>query len=269
MKLPTYEHDLDPIAIPIHGEWAIRWYGIAYVLGFLAGAWLLRIYYKKGKSPLDTNQQGDLFFALMAGVLLGGRLGYFLFYNLDTFLEDPLSLFKITQGGMASHGGFLGVLCAVYVMAKRFKESFWKLADLVVTLAPPGLLFGRIANFWNGELWGKPTDQTWGVRFPDADHLLRHPSQLYQAALEGLVLLAYTQLRVWLSPVLKNRPGQLSGEFLLGYAIVRIIGELYREPDEHIGYDFGFVSRGSLLSLLLAIAGIAIIVRARRQTTNT
>lgn len=260
-----WTHDLDPFIYQFSENWGIRWYGFAYVMGFLVGMWLLHIYYKKGVSPFDSNQQSDLFFAIVLGVIVGGRLGYFLFYDREALVRDPLSLFKINEGGMASHGGFLGVTLGAWIIARRFKVAFLKVGDILATLAPPGLLFGRIANFWNGELWGKVTDVPWAVIFPQAGPDPRHPSQLYQAGLEGLLLLIYTQIRVWKSSVMKDYPGQLGGEFLLGYAIARIIGEQFREPDEHIGLDFGFISRGSLLSLFVALVGILVILYARRR----
>ncbi|MDQ8202036.1 prolipoprotein diacylglyceryl transferase [Pelagicoccus sp. SDUM812003] len=269
MQFPTWTHDLDPFIYQFSESWGIRWYGLAYVLGFLTGIWLLHIYYKKGLSPFDSKQQSDLFFAIVIGVIVGGRLGYFLFYSRETLLSDPMSFFRFNEGGMASHGGFVGVIIAAWIMARRFKESFLKVGDILATLAPPGLLFGRVANFINGELWGKHTDGSWGVIFPEAkDPFPRHPSQLYEAGLEGLVLLVYTQMRIWTSPVLKTHPGQIGGEFLLGYSIVRIIGEQFREPDAHIGLDFGFINRGALLSIFTALAGIAIIIWARKHPAD-
>ncbi|MBC2605299.1 prolipoprotein diacylglyceryl transferase [Pelagicoccus albus] len=261
-----WTHDLDPFILRFTETFGIRWYGLAYVAGFMVGAWLLHIYYKKGLSPLDTNQQSDLFLAIIGGVIVGGRLGYFIFYSPDTLLEDPLAFFQFSQGGMASHGGFIGVILAGWLMARRFKVSFFRIGDLLATLAPPGLLFGRLANFQNGELWGKPTDGSWGVIFPGAGNVPRHPSQLYEAGLEGLLMLVYTQIRIWTSPVLKNYPGQIGGEFLLVYSIVRVIGEQFREPDFGIDPIMG-LNRGAILSLAMALAGIAIILYARRKKT--
>ncbi len=261
---PPWTHNLDPIIYQFTETLAIRWYGLAYVLGFMIGAWLLHIYYKKGLSSLDSNQQSDLFLAIIAGVIIGGRLGYFIFYSHQAFLENPLIFFKFTDGGMASHGGFMGVILAGWIMSKRLKTSFLKLGDLLATLAPPGLLLGRLANFQNGELWGKPTDGSWGVIFPDAGPIARHPSQLYEAGLEGLLMLVYTQIRIWTSPILKNSPGQIGGEFLLGYSIVRVIGEQFREPDFGIDTFMG-LNRGAILSIVMASAGIALIAYARRK----
>ena len=269
---PTYwVHDLSPFLFQFGDSgYGIRYYGLAYVLGFLSGLWLLSRYYKKGLSPFDANQRTDLFFALMVGVLLGGRLGYLLFYEApSTLIRDPLILIQVWKGGMASHGGFVGVLLAAVYISRKFKNPFWNTADLVCTLSPAGLLFGRIANFINGELWGKATTVPWAVIFPmDPERLPRHPSQLYEAALEGLFMLLYSQWRVWKTPVLKQYPGKLSGEFLLLYSIVRVIGEQFREPDYGIALIFG-LSRGSVLSIAMGIVGLVIIIRSHRAAQKT
>ncbi len=265
-----WTHDLSPFLIEFSEGFGIRYYGLAYVLGFLCGLWLLNRYYKKGLSPLGPDQQTDLFFALMVGVMVGGRLGYFLFYTPGELIRDPLSLLKVWKGGMASHGGFLGVAGAIWYMSRKAKQPFWKIADIVCTLAPAGILFGRIANFINGELWGKPGSVTWAVLFPDAPDggtIPRHPSQLYEAALEGMLLLFYTQWRIWKTSCLKNRPGQLAGEFLLGYAVVRILGEQFREPDSFVSLTFG-MSRGTALSLLLAVFAILILFLVNKSNAS-
>ncbi len=265
-----WTHDLSPFLIEFGDGFGIRYYGLAYVLGFVVGLWLLSRYFKKGISPLKPEQQMDLFFALMIGVMAGGRLGYFLFYTPEELVRDPLSLFKVWKGGMASHGGFLGVAAAIWYTARKTQQPFWKIADIVCTLAPAGILFGRIANFINGELWGKPGSIAWAVLFPDSPDggtIPRHPSQLYEAALEGLLLLIYTQWRVWKTPCLKERPGQLTGEFLLGYAIARIIGEQFREPDSYVSLTLG-MSRGTTLSLVLFVFAILILLLIKRQKTG-
>jgi len=259
--LGYFQHDFSPFLIQFSENWGIRYYGVAYILGFVTGAWLLSRYYKHGRSPYDTHQQSDLFVALIVGVVLGGRLGYFLFYTPELILSEPWKLFYVWEGGMASHGGFLGVAGATYYIARKHKQSFWLTADLTCSLAPAGLLFGRIANFINGELWGKPTTVAWAVLFPDSPTIPRHPSQLYEAALEGLVMLAYSQFRIWKTPALKNHPGALVGEFLLGYSILRVIGEQFREPDASLTLG---LSRGTTLSILMGLAGLWIIWRARR-----
>jgi phosphatidylglycerol:prolipoprotein diacylglycerol transferase len=266
---------IDPFLIHFTENFGIKYYGLAYALGFLCAGLLLYAYWKRGRSPLNPDGQYDLLFWAIVGTLVGGRLGYFLFYSPSTFFERPLDLFKVWDGGMASHGGMLGVLFGTWWAARRNKIPFLTAGDLMCTLAPPGLLFGRIANFINGELWGHPSNVPWAVEFPIRDggqQIIgftepRHPSQLYEAALEGLLLLIYTQWRIWRTPVVKEQPGRLAGEFLLGYAIVRVICEQFREPDPGIGSPLG-LNRGAWLSLAVAVAGIFLIMRTvRRRTT--
>lgn len=267
-------HDLSPFLIrfpdnPL-GIDGIRYYGLAYLAGFI-GAWLLlRIYDQRGKFAIDADSRATLMTAVIIGVLAGGRLGYMLLYDLAAFTENPLLLFRVDQGGMASHGGFLGVLLALYWFARRERRSLLKLGDVMTTLAPMGLMLGRIANFINGELWGKVSTVPWAVVFPDSPTSYdphsgsylpdpRHPSQLYQAVMEGALLLAYLQWRFW-----KTRPpaGQIGGEFLLGYGLLRIIGEVFREPDASL--IFG-ISRGQFYSIFLIVAGGCVIALARKH----
>lgn len=259
-------HDWQPFLWEFSPGLGIRYYGLAYLLGFAIGYWLLGRYTKTGRSPLTPAQNGDFFFALLLGVMLGGRLGYFLLYNPAGFLE-PLSLLRVWDGGMASHGGFLGVLVALLWFARQTKTRFWTLADLAATITAPGLLLGRIANFINGELWGKVSDVPWAVIFPLSDPSRpidyiqpRHPSQLYEAALEGLALLVYTQIRFWRSDTVQRHPGQLTGEFLVGYALARVFCELFREPDATL---IAGLSRGTFYSLALLVTGLAILIWAR------
>ncbi len=267
-------HDLDPFLFRFPEGWpleGIRWYGFAYVLGFVAGAFLLHHYYKKGKSPLNADQQSMLVCALVLGVLIGGRLGYVLGYMLprdpDILTRDPTAIFRVTDGGMASHGGMIGVWIALAWAAMRYKVRFFNLMDITVTLAPIGIFFGRIANFINGELWGKVTDVPWAVIFKIHEYgktlylLPRHPSQLYAAGLEGLLLLAWTQWRFWRC---KLPEGQLVGEAMIGYAIVRIVGEIWREPDQGVSLVLG-LSRGQFYSVFLALIGVSVIVWARKN----
>jgi len=264
-------HDWSPFLIRFGENFGIRYYGLAYALAFVIGAVLLSAYHKRGLSPLAKDQQTDALFYLILGVMIGGRLGYFFFYEPLSVLRDPLSLVQVWKGGMASHGGFIGVIIAIWLIARKTKNSFFHLGDLIASLVPPGLLLGRVANFINGELWGKPGNVIWAVRFPDAPDggtIPRHPSQLYEAFLEGGVMLAYTQWRIWKSPVLKNEPGRLGSEFLIGYSIVRIIGEQFREPDIGISLTFGFLSRGTTLSILMAIAGFALILVAKKAKAS-
>lgn len=263
--LAYWTHDLSPFLIRFSGNFGIRYYGLAYLLGFLAGAWLLHRYARAGRSLLASAQIGDFMMAIVIGVLAGGRLGYFLLYQPETLLHDPLALLRVWEGGMASHGGFLGVTIAMVWFARSRRIPFLHLGDIVASVAPAGLLFGRIANFINGELWGKPSTVPWAMIFPESPHPLvpRHPSQLYEAAMEGLLLLCFMQWRVWRSDVLARHPGRLGGEFLIAYAVVRAIGEVFREPDVGVSLIFG-LSRGTFYSIFLVAAGLWLILRQPR-----
>ncbi|GHC05105.1 prolipoprotein diacylglyceryl transferase [Cerasicoccus arenae] len=256
----------------------IRWYGLAYVAGFIAGWALLRLYFKKGRSPFNPEQQADLLTALVIGTLLGGRLGYYLLYRFDELLHDPLMIFRVWEGGMASHGGMVGILLGMVWFTYKNKASFWQVADITVTLGPPGVFFGRLANFINGELYGRPSDAPWAMHFLDywrnpttgyGEYFWTpavHPSQLYQAGMEGLLLTVYLQARFWLSDPAKRTIGQLTGEFLIGYALLRIAGEVFREPDATLILG---LSRGSFYSLFMIIAGVAIIAFRRKAASRT
>jgi phosphatidylglycerol:prolipoprotein diacylglycerol transferase len=262
-------HQPRPFLIQFTETFGIRYYGLAYILGFLVGAWLLSSYYRKGLSPYNSEQQTDLFVALIVAVVAGGRVGYFLFYTPELIVSEPWKVFFVWEGGMASHGGFTGVAVATLYIARKHGQSFWLTSDLVCSLAPAGLLFGRIANYLNGELWGKVTDVSWAVLFstaPDRGTLPRHPSQLYEAALEGLFLLLYSQYRIWKTPTLKKHPGSLVGEFLLIYSILRVVGEQFREPDAALTLG---LSRGTTLSILMGLAGLVIAVSARERTNDS
>ncbi len=265
--------DLSPFLIRFGGNFGIRYYGLSYVLGFLSGAWLLFRYAKAGRSQVPAAKIGDLMTAIVIGVLVGGRVGhYFLYGDWRNFSSDPLQIFRVWDGGMASHGGMIGVAIALVWFARSQKIPFLHLGDLVTSTASAGFFFGRIANFVNGELWGKVTAVPWGVIFPDSQPGLaydmippRHPSQLYQAGLEGLLLLAYMQWRFWKSDAVRTQPGRLSGEYLIGYAILRAFAETYREPDAGISLIWG-LSRGTFYSLFLIVAGAALILRSRRRS---
>ncbi len=254
---------LDPVMIHIHGDFGIRYYGLAYLLAFVIGALLLRWYYRAGKSPLDPHRIETAMVALIIGVMVGGRMGHVILYAWPEFIGDPWMVFRIWDGGMASHGGFIGVALALVWVSFKFKLPFLLLGDLLSSVVPAGLFLGRIANFINGELWGRVTTVPWAVIFPNSaspgapfDFIApRHPSQLYEAALEGMILLAYTQWRLWHTDALKT-PGRLSGEFLILYAIARIVGEQFREPDA--GLIFG-MSRGIFFSIFLLVSGVVMI----------
>ncbi|MCB1120365.1 MAG: prolipoprotein diacylglyceryl transferase [Verrucomicrobiae bacterium] len=262
-----YRHNWDPFVIQFSEGFGIRWYGLAYVLGFLTAAWLLSLYFKKGKSPFNKDQQYNVLLILVVGTMLGGRLGYMLLYDLDTLLSAPWKIIEVWKGGMASHGGIAGIVVACLYLGYRYKQSPWKVGDIVVTLGPAGILFGRLANFINGELWGKISTVPWAVVFPEAMPfgVPRHPSQLYEAVLEGLFMLVYLQFRFWRSDVTERRPGQLTGEFFILYALVRIFGEQFREPDAALILG---MSRGIFYSIVMLLVGVAFVV-ARRKTKPT
>ncbi|WP_342641250.1 prolipoprotein diacylglyceryl transferase [Rhodoligotrophos ferricapiens] len=262
---------IDPMAIEI-GPFAIRWYALAYIVGLLFGWWFVRRLVSSpplwnGAAPLKPLDIDDMFLWAALGVILGGRAGYVLFYNLPAFAEDPLEIFKLWHGGMSFHGGFLGVIIAVLVFGWRRKVSGFTMLDLAAAGVPVGLFLGRIANFINGELYGRVTDMPWGVIFPDpnAGPLPRHPSQLYEGFLEGLVIFA---VLVWLIYRWRalSRPGLCAGVFTAGYGIARIIVEFFRMPDPQIGYLFGgWLTMGMVLSLPMVAVGLWLIIRAIRH----
>ena len=269
-------HDLDPFLVRFPEGWfldGIRWYGLAYLAGFAFGALMLSVYYRKKRSPLNPDAQSKFMVALIIGVLAGARLGYMIFYAWDAFAANPLSALRVWQGGMSSHGGMIGAVLATWIFSRRQKCPFLQLGDIIASLAPAGVFFGRIANFINGELWGRETTVPWAVVFrydlknpfteaaETAFLLPRHPSQLYAAAGEGLLILLWTQLRFWKKEPLPH--GQVLGEACLLYAAVRIADEFFREPDIGVSAILG-LTRGQFYSVLLALAGVAFIVAARR-----
>lgn len=245
----------------------IRWYGVAYVISFLIAFGLLHFYYLKKRSPYNTDEQTSLVTAIILGTLIGGRLGYMVLYDLNHFLHNPLTFFKVNEGGMASHGGILGIFIALVWFSKKTKTSLLSLCDIIASIAPIGVVFGRIANFINGELWGKISYVPWAVIFPTSApgfpvKLIppRHPSQLYEAALEGLLLFAYMQMRFWV----KGKtipPGQLTGECFIGYAIARIICEFFRTPDAPLIFN---LNPGQFYSIFLILGGIVFIYCSKK-----
>ena len=267
-KAKYWVHDLDPFLFQFTENFGIRYYGLAYALGFLVAIWLLHIFCKHGKAALTQEEQSLTITAIMVGVLLGGRLGYMFFYAFQDVIHRPWIILQVWKGGMASHGGFIGVVLACWWISKKIKINFLQLGDILCPLVPPGILLGRIANFINGELWGKVSTVSWAVIFPQSVPIgtplelivPRHPSQLYAAALEGLVLLIYSQWRFWRTGVLATS-GRLTGEFLVFYAVVRIFGEQFREPDAPLIMG---LSRGSFYSLFLLVAGAFLVFRSRK-----
>ncbi|BES72656.1 prolipoprotein diacylglyceryl transferase [Marinobacter nanhaiticus D15-8W] len=249
----------DPVAFSL-GPLKVHWYGLTYLVGFVVGWWLGRIRARKPWSPINEEQMGDLLFYIALGVVLGGRFGYVVFYNFETFLADPLWLLRVWEGGMSFHGGLIGVLLAMWWFGRKVNRHFFQIADFVAPLVPVGLGAGRIGNFINGELWGRPTDVSWGMVFPQAPDLLpRHPSQLYQFAMEGVLLFIALW---WFSS--KPRPRMaVSGLFLVLYGCFRIVAEFYRQPDAQLGYlAWGWVTMGQLLSLPMVVAGLILMVFA-------
>ncbi|KSV94353.1 prolipoprotein diacylglyceryl transferase [Sinorhizobium sp. GL28] len=261
--------EIDPVIFQI-GPLAVHWYGLAYVAGILIGWFYARRLAMnnalwRNETPAVTLQQLDDFLLWAAGgIVLGGRIGYILFYDLGSVLANPIRAIEVWNGGMSFHGGFLGTTLAMIIFARRNGIVLWSLFDIVAAVVPIGLFFGRIANFINGELWGRLSSMPWAIVFPTGGPFARHPSQLYEAALEGLVLLGVLSWFIYRRQALKS-PGLVTGIFVLGYALSRIFVEFFREPDAQIGYLVGgWLTMGMVLSLPMALAGIWAITRARR-----
>lgn len=245
---------IDPIIFEV-GPLAVRWYGLMYLIGFGAAYWLANRAAEKSSGEWNKDQVSDLLFYGFLGVILGGRIGYVLFYQFEFFIQEPLYLFKVWEGGMSFHGGLCGVLVSTWLFAKKENKNYLALGDFIAPLFPIGLGVGRIGNFINGELWGRTTDVSWGVIFPGAGPIARHPSQLYEFFLEGVVLFAILYLYAK-----KSRPaGAIGGLFLVGYGTFRFIVEFFREPDAHLGLLSGIVSMGQLLSVPMIVAGSLLI----------
>lgn len=260
---------IDPVAIAI-GPIAIRWYALAYLAGILSGLAILRRLVARPGWRISTRSLDDLLFYCVLGIILGGRLGYVLFYDPQQYLARPLEIFAVWQGGMSFHGGLIGIATACVLFARKHGVSPLEVGDALAVAAPPGLLLGRLANFVNGELWGRPTDLPWAVVFPDprAGGLPRHPSQFYEAALEGLLL---GLVMLWLAnrPRRPEQAGRLAGAFLVGYGLCRFLVELVREPDAQLGYLVGGLTMGQLLSLPMIALGLLLLLRARAAVARS
>jgi phosphatidylglycerol---prolipoprotein diacylglyceryl transferase len=255
---------INPVLIHI-GPLAVRWYALAYIVGIVAGWFYARAIISSqrfwgGPAPFTVIDFDDFVIWITLGIILGGRTGYVLFYNLPYFASHPIQIFELWNGGMSFHGGVIGCIVATVAFALHRGISMLSLGDVTCAVAPIGLFLGRIANFINGELWGRPTDVPWAMVFPNGGPIPRHPSQLYEAALEGLVLLVMLGMMVR-SGALK-RPGVVMGSFALGYGVARIICELFREPDAQLGFLWRGLTMGMLLCIPLMLAGIAILTVA-------
>lgn len=253
--------EIDPVAIQL-GPLKVHWYGLMYLIGFASAWWLGRRRARQPDWNWKADRVDDLIFYGALGLVLGARIGYILFYNFAAFLDNPLMIFRVWEGGMSFHGGVLGVLVAFWLFARREGLGLFQVVDFIVPFAPLGLLAGRIGNFINGELWGRVTDAPWGMVFPSGGPLPRHPSMLYEAFLEGIVLFA---ILMWFSR--KPRPGMsVTGLFGVGYGCFRFLVEFVRQPDAHLGYiAFGWLTMGQILSLpLIATGGILLWLAYRR-----
>jgi phosphatidylglycerol:prolipoprotein diacylglycerol transferase len=269
IKFPVF----DPVAIAI-GPIAIRWYALAYIGGIVLGWLYARALVKNerlwgGPAPISLLQLDDFILWVTLGIILGGRTGYVLFYNLPFFVEHPAEIFELWKGGMSFHGGFMGCVVAVMWFARRNHIPILSLGDITTAVGPIGLFLGRIANFINSELWGRAADPSlpWAMIFPNGGPLPRHPSQLYEAGMEGILLFAILAVMIRFGAL--KRPGLILGSFITLYALARITGEHFREPDPQLGFLWGGLTMGMLLSLPMVIAGIILIVRAwRREQPN-
>ncbi|MBK1782283.1 prolipoprotein diacylglyceryl transferase [Advenella sp. WQ 585] len=252
--------EINPVAIEI-GPLKVHWYGLMYLLAF-ALVWILGRYrIKKGMIDLTQQRFEDLIFYGVLGVIVGGRLGYILFYQPSFYLSHPLEIFSIWDGGMSFHGGLIGVLLAMYLFGRKEGKTFFEVADFIAPLVPLGLASGRLGNFINGELWGRPADVPWAMIFPGAGNIPRHPSQLYQMLLEGILLF----IILWIFSGKKRPVGQVSAVFLMGYGVFRFIAEYTREPDSYLGFlALGF-SMGQWLSIPMILAGIWLYIDSTKK----
>ncbi|MGH7004509.1 MAG: prolipoprotein diacylglyceryl transferase [Alphaproteobacteria bacterium] len=258
---------IDPVAFAI-GPVAVRWYALAYVAGLVFAWWHVRKIASKRPAPqriLEKKDVDDLLFWATLGVVLGGRLGYVLFYKPGYYIHHLDEVFQLWHGGMSFHGGLIGVALAIVWISRSRKKRLLSVMDVAACATPIGLFLGRMANFVNGELWGRPSDVSWAMVFPaDPEQLARHPSQLYQGFLEGLCLFAFLWIMRKRGDAL-SRPGELGGWFCVGYGVARIVGELFREPDRHLGYLLGPITMGMVLSLPLVAIGVWLVWRARKR----
>ena len=262
-------HNFNPVFIDL-GFFQIKWYSIAYILGIILG-WIYAIKIIKNNKYIDKTIKphdfDDLIIYLIIGIIVGGRLGYIIFYNFGYYSQNIQEIFKIWHGGMSFHGGLVGVIIATYFFSKNKKINFLKFTDIIACATPIGLFLGRIANFINGELYGKASSLPWAIIFPEAGNFTRHPSQIYESILEGIVLFILINFFA-LKRNLLLKTGYVSALFLILYSILRIFSETFREPDEHIGYIYSYISMGTLLSLITFLTGCIIIFFVKKNEQN-
>jgi len=247
--------NINPVAVDL-GFFQIHWYGISYLVAFLLGWWLASRLASRPNSGWTNEELGDFIFYVVLGVIVGGKLGSVLFYNTESLLENPLSALNPMTAGMSFHGGFLGVLVGLWAYGRKTGRTFFQVSDFIAPTIPVGLGLGRIGNFINGELWGRPTDVPWGMVFPHVDQLPRHPNQIYQFFGEGIILLAL----MWIFAMKKRPRAVISGMFCLSYGVYRFLIEFVREPDRHLGFiAFDWLTMGQLLSFPMIAAGLIMI----------
>lgn len=255
--------NISPVAFSI-GSFLIRWYALAYLFGILSAWGLTKRNIAKYDLGISSVQLDDLVFYTTLGIIFGGRLGYVFCYGDGYFWHYPLDIFAIWRGGMSFHGGIVGVILGLYLFARKYKFPFLKITDIVALYVPIGIFFGRLANFVNGELWGRVTDVPWAVKFPTGGYLPRHPSQIYEALSEGLLMFFVLTL-LWKKEYIRNHYGIISAAFLIIYGTSRMCMEFFREPDPQIGFIFAHVTLGQLLSLPFLILGCYVLHRAVKQ----
>lgn len=264
-------HNFDSVFIDL-GFFQIRWYSIAYIVGIILG-WIYanriikKTLIKNNFTLIKPTHFDDLVLYLILGIIVGGRLGYIFFYNYEYYTQNPYEILEIWKGGMSFHGGLLGVVFATFIFSKIKNINFFNLTDIIACVTPIGLFLGRIANFVNGELFGKVSDLPWAVIFPEAGNIGRHPSQIYEAILEGVFLFILINFFA-IKKQLLFKTGYISILFLISYSILRIFSESFREPDQHMGYFFSYFSMGTILSFLTLIAGFLIILSIKKNEQN-
>ena len=260
-----YIHNLNPILVSF-GFFEIRWYSLAYILGILIGWWIAKkiiIFKIKNKIIFFYIKLfDDLISYIIISMILGGRIGYIVFYNFSYYLSNPIDIFKIWQGGMSFHGALIGIIIGTYIFSQKIKINTFFFLDIIASVAPLGIFFGRIANFINGELYGKPSNFFWSIIFPKIDMVSRHPSQLYEALLEGIILFSILIIIIFKKNI---RIGVCSSLFMILYGFFRIIAEQFREPDMQVGYFFHLFSMGSILSFVMVLCGLFIFVKIKKN----